>query len=289
MMYLNYWEAIELELLQLRYFLDSAKNGNFSKTAEKYMVPTSSVSASIRRLEKELGQKLFTRTANRVTLNDNGRRLLASADKILSELEQAVNDITNPPDKRVIRILVLSYRHPITNMIIEYRTKHPGVFFDLCIDHSVTDHSDYDIIIGTSDLDLRDYAHFDLCSCRIYFQVAEDHPLCGKVLTLAQLSEQPFVTMGGNMHKVIVNACERAGFTPNIIAKINDTTCYKKFMKTGDVIGHRRDLGYHPSPGMDYLNVTDFKEYQNIRVYYKEASVNGSIKNFLEFLKTKAK
>ena len=277
-----------MELLQLRYFLDSAKTGNFSKTAEKYMVPTSSVSASIRRLEQELGQKLFSRTANRVTLNENGSRLLASADKILTELEQVVNDISNPPDKRVIRILVLSYRHPISNMIIEYRTKHPGVSFDLCIDYSVTDYSGYDIIIGTSDLNIRDYSHFDLCSCRIYFQVAENHPLCGKVLTLAQLSEQSFVTMGGNMHNVIVNACEQAGFTPNIIAKINDTMCYSKFMKTGDMIGHRRDTRNHPSPGMAYLNVTDFKEYQKIRVYYKETSVTGSIKNFLEFLKTKA-
>ena len=277
-----------MELLQLRYFLESAKTGNFSKTAEKYMVPTSSVSASIRRLEQELGQKLFSRTANRVTLNENGRRLLASADKILSELEQVVNDISNPPDKRVIRILVLSYRHPFSNMIIEYRQKHPGVSFDLCIDYSIKDYSDYDIIIGTSDLQIHGYAHFDLCSCRIYFQVMEDHPLCGKVLTLAQLSEQSFVTMGGNMHDVIVNACERAGFTPNIIAKINDTMCYTKFLKTGDVIGHRRDFKNQPAAGMAYLNVTDFKEYQKICVYYKEDSVSGSIKNFLEFLKTKA-
>ena len=34
-----------MELLQLRYFYESAKNENFAKTAEKYMVPASSVSA----------------------------------------------------------------------------------------------------------------------------------------------------------------------------------------------------------------------------------------------------
>ena len=31
-----------MELLQLRYFYESAKNENFAKTAEKYMVPASS-------------------------------------------------------------------------------------------------------------------------------------------------------------------------------------------------------------------------------------------------------
>ena len=40
-----------MELLQLRYFFESAKNENFAKTAEKYMVPASSVSASVKRLE----------------------------------------------------------------------------------------------------------------------------------------------------------------------------------------------------------------------------------------------
>ena len=50
-----------MELLQLRYFFDSAKNEHFAKTAEKYWVPASSVSASIKRLEEELGCKLFDR------------------------------------------------------------------------------------------------------------------------------------------------------------------------------------------------------------------------------------
>ena len=47
-----------MELLQLRYFYESAKHENFAKTAEKYMVPASSISASVKRLEDELGCKL---------------------------------------------------------------------------------------------------------------------------------------------------------------------------------------------------------------------------------------
>jgi hypothetical protein len=43
-----------MELLQLRYFLETAKNQSFTKTAEKFYVPTTSVSASIKRLEEEI-------------------------------------------------------------------------------------------------------------------------------------------------------------------------------------------------------------------------------------------
>ena len=61
-----------MELLQLAYFCDAAITQNFSKTAEKYSVPTSNISQSIRRLEKELSVTLFDRTANRVSLNKEG-------------------------------------------------------------------------------------------------------------------------------------------------------------------------------------------------------------------------
>ena len=274
-----------MELLQLRYFLEGAKTGSFAKTAEKFMVPASSVSASIRRLEDELGQKLFSRTANRVTLNENGKHLLETVSPFLRELDQTVNDIANPPDRQVFRLLVLSYRHPITDLIVEYRKKHPGAIFDLCMDYNIENFRDYDIIIGTSDLDFPGYSHFDLRTYRIYLKVADNHPLRGKNLTLSQLREQPFATMGGNMHNIIVSACKRVGFTPNIIATVNDTMCYNKLIRNSDVIGHRRSADHSPAPGFAHLNVTDFNEYQSIRVYYKEPANAGSIKNFLEFLK----
>jgi hypothetical protein len=61
-----------MELLQLRYFLESAINENFSKTSEKYQVPPSSVSIAVKKLESELGCALFTRHKNRVELNEQG-------------------------------------------------------------------------------------------------------------------------------------------------------------------------------------------------------------------------
>ena len=63
---------IIVELLQLRYFYESAKTESFAATAQKFMVPASSVSASVKRLETELGTELFHRTSNRIVLNEKG-------------------------------------------------------------------------------------------------------------------------------------------------------------------------------------------------------------------------
>jgi len=63
-----------MELLQLKYFCDAAKTQNFSQTAKKFMVPPSDISQTVKRLEKELGVALFSRHANRIVLNENGKR-----------------------------------------------------------------------------------------------------------------------------------------------------------------------------------------------------------------------
>ena len=62
-----------MELLQLRYFYETAQTESIAKTAERHLVPASSVSASIKRLEDELGFKLFDRQSNRIVLNENGK------------------------------------------------------------------------------------------------------------------------------------------------------------------------------------------------------------------------
>ena len=55
-----------MDLLQLKYFCDSAESQNFSQTARKYQVPPSGVSQSVKRLENELGTPLFERKNNKV-------------------------------------------------------------------------------------------------------------------------------------------------------------------------------------------------------------------------------
>ena len=110
-----------MELLQLRYFFESALCENFSKTAEKYMVPVSSVSASVKRLEEELGCRLFDRNSNSILLNANGKRLQKALYTAFSELDSAVYDLSaHSTDNREIKMLIRAMRSNITDYIIEY-------------------------------------------------------------------------------------------------------------------------------------------------------------------------
>ena len=90
-----------MEMLQLRYFYESAMEESFSKTARKYMVPVSSVSASVKRLEQELGVELFTRTGNRILLTEKGKQFLTVVgvgnEKYMMSVRKSLRNVYSIP------------------------------------------------------------------------------------------------------------------------------------------------------------------------------------------------
>ena len=275
-----------MELLQLRYFYESAKTESFAKTAEKYMVPTSSVSASVKRLEKELGIKLFDRSYNTISLNANGKKFQQSICAIFSELDTAVHSITSSPiDDREIKILVRATRQKITESIIEYNSSHPNIKFKTVFDFSETNFEKYDIIIDEKADVYSDFDNFELSTLQIRLKASLKSTLCNKKLTLKQLSTQPFISWGeqSNMHKILLRACNNAGFTPNIIVHSNDIACNERLIGSGIGIG----LGSTTTKNTTFLDISDFDERYTVYCYYKSQSNYGNVEHFLNFLKSK--
>lgn len=280
-----------MEILQLRYFFESAKNESFTKTAEKFMVPTSSVSASVRLLEKELGCKLFDRAYSRIILNNNGKRLQQALFSIFSELDQAVKDLSDASaDKREIKILVRAMRNNITDYIIEYSKQYPNITFKTIFDYENISYENYDIIIDEKTDVYQEYEMFELFNMRIRLKVASNSSLLGRKVTLKQLYNKSFVSLGekSNMHKILIQACKRAGFSPNIVAQINDIQCHEKMIASGIGIGlGRENTHISDSEKVSYLDVADFNERYVVYAYYKKQSAYGNIKRFLDFLQNK--
>ncbi len=282
-----------MEILQLRYFYESAQNESFAKTAQKYMVPLSSVSASIKRLETELGCQLFDRLSNRIQLNENGKTLQNSLCMIFDELNH-VTDVLSPltPETKEIKISVRALRNEITDHIIEYTALHPQTIFKTFFDFGNTDFESYDIIIGDDPEKYPGFDYFEFSSKRIVLKVAKNHPLCGKKLHLKDLWNQPFISMGEHTstHKMLSAACKSEGFSPNFIVQTNDLLCYNKYVQAGIGIGiGRYNPGEPEVSNIENLNVVDFIARQTIYIFYKKQSVHGNIKTFLDFLQSKVK
>lgn len=279
-----------MELLQLQYFFESAKTENFAKTAGKHFVPTSSVSGSVRRLEKELGCQLFDRSSNRLTLNRNGKRLFQALQVAFDEIDSAVKDLTTVEDNREIRILVRAMRGNVTDYIIEYNRTMPHVQFQINFDNADQDFEKYDIIIDErSDL-YPTHERMELCHMRMRLVVSRNSSLSRKKLTMKQLSAHQFITLGeqSHMHKTLLDACKKAGFHPNISIRSNDMKYYEKLVDSGIGIGVERDNPKNMRlRNISYLDVSDFVEESVVFAYYKKEAAYGNIAQFLQFLSSK--
>ncbi|WP_274917624.1 LysR substrate-binding domain-containing protein [Streptomyces sp. WZ-12] len=73
-----------MEIRQLRYFLTVAEELHFGRAAERLHIVQSAVSQQLRRLERELGTELFTRSTRVVRLTAAGERLLPYAREMLA-------------------------------------------------------------------------------------------------------------------------------------------------------------------------------------------------------------
>src|SRR3954449_8305414 len=80
-----------MELRHLRYFLAIAEERSFTRASERLWVAQPGLSTQIRRLEAELGVKLFERHSRGVDLTQAGELLLLRARLALAAAEAATD------------------------------------------------------------------------------------------------------------------------------------------------------------------------------------------------------
>lgn len=117
-----------MELQQLRFFLAAAELESFTRGAKRAFVSQPALSASIAKLEAEVGVKLFTRNKRNVVLTPAGRMFLKRARRIVDECVQAKDELKHHDVQRMLRLGVVNTVSValVARLIEQYRRENPA-------------------------------------------------------------------------------------------------------------------------------------------------------------------
>ena len=81
-----------MEIRTLRYFLETAREGNMTRAAERLFVSQPTMSKQLKELEKELGTQLFIRSNYSIKLTEAGMLLKKRAEDILTLVDKTKDE-----------------------------------------------------------------------------------------------------------------------------------------------------------------------------------------------------
>ena len=91
---------------QIELFIEVYNAGNITKAAEKLFVTQQSVSHSLKRLEEDVGRKLFVRTVNGVRPTPEGERFYSTFSPIVLSYRDALERYAASDPESVINLAI---------------------------------------------------------------------------------------------------------------------------------------------------------------------------------------
>lgn len=280
-----------MDLLQLTYFCHAAQTENFSKTAEHFFVPPSNVSQTVKRLERELGTRLFQREANKITLNEFGKAFYQNVSRALELIEEGKRKVENTRDDNggKIKLLVYTCRRIVTKTVEAFKNDFPDASFVI---HHTKDGSngDYDLIISDRAFPSRLSEKTLLLSEKIMLACHKKHKFASAPhVSTRDLAQEEFISMsqGNSLHTLLTEICAQEGITPKIAIQSDDPFYVRKYLD--------EKLGLAFVPAISWRGtfsentvLKPFGDYvRNTFVFYDNPQFMPKIqKQFLKYLKT---
>jgi LysR family transcriptional regulator for metE and metH len=218
---------MDVDIRHLKMVAAVAECGSLTRAGDQLHLTQSALSHQLRDLESRLAVPLFLRVGKRMVLTPAGERLLASARRVLSEIDTAEDEIRRLAVSREgpLRVTTECYTcyHWLPPLLKGFRRRHPRV--DVRIDVESTARpidalleARIDLALVSSPTSDRRIVSTPLFRDDLVGLVAPSHPLAQRRrVTVADLEgETLFVYAPKEESRVVVQLIEPAGVRPRI-------------------------------------------------------------------------
>ena len=192
-----------MDFSQLVTFLEVAKLGSFSRAGQKVFRTQSAVSAQIRQLEQEYGDRLLDRSGKDVTLTPAGRVLLAYAERLIQlrdESKLAVADHGGAPrGKLVIGANEATCLYVLPDVFAKYCRLYPEVQLSIYrnFSYKITEkleNGTIDVGIVTLPIKSSKLKTIPIFRDQLMWMVSPQSPLAKQdVVSISEIARQPML------------------------------------------------------------------------------------------------
>eukprot|EP00130_Batrachochytrium_dendrobatidis_P008438 XP_006683313.1 hypothetical protein BATDEDRAFT_93072 [Batrachochytrium dendrobatidis JAM81] len=221
-----------MDIRQVTYFVEVAKQKNFTRAASTLHISQPSLSKTIKKLEDELGTPLFYRVAKGLELTNTGRVFLTNAKNVLDAFDNLTAQLDDVGElkKGEIKIGI----PPIigaaffSTVISKYIELYPSI--QISLNEVGSNKIKQEVSQGELDVGLicnlpiqkENYETIQLLKDPLMLIVQKDNPLSGKKsIQFSDLENEPMILYRRDfsLHDRIMEACRSHGFHPNVVCK----------------------------------------------------------------------
>ena len=258
-----------MELHQLRYFCAVARAGNFTRAAEDQHVAQPSLSQQIRKLEDELGAKLFDRLPRLARLTDFGKAFLPKAGEILRQVGQARTEIQEMSRTEVGTVIVGAIPtiapYFLGPVLARFARRYPAV--SISVVEEITPillerlHNGHvDVVVLALPVRGEELISEELFREPLFAALPLSHPLAEReTLALTEIRQDPFLLLkeGHCFRENTLSACRRSRVSPNVVFESGQFSTIVSMVATGMGVSVVPAMAVERHPGCKFVRIGD--------------------------------
>ena len=282
-----------MEIMQIRYFLEVANSQHITQSAKKLHIAQPALSQSIKRLENELGVRLFIKKGRNVILSEYGKYLQKELLLIMDKFDNLPKELLKMANLnyKTIHINVLAASSMVTEAIIEYEKTDKNINFQL-LQSEKAENPDIELTTKMFYKISRENKNtqFSIPE-KIFLAVPNNEKYKNiKSLKLADVANEQFISLMGS--KQFRYICDRflnhAGVNPHIVFESDSPEAVKNMIAANLGIGFWPEFtwGKIDNDNVKLIEISEPECSRNIVITCNADRLsNKNVYDFFEFLK----
>jgi DNA-binding transcriptional LysR family regulator len=276
-----------MDITQLEVFLAVAREGSFSRAADKLHRTQSAVSQAVRKLEMELGEALFDRASRDGLLTDAGRVLQEYAERLLNLRDNAKEALSELRELQKGRLVIGANEFTalyLLRVLAEFGRLHPAI--RVMVQRSLGSQIPDDVLRHKCEFGVLTYDPQDaeLASVVVYsdeliFVVPPKHPLARESrVSIRQLGAESFVAhiVSSPYREKVIQAFRKYKTPLHMGVELPTLQAIKLFVAMGNGVAFLPEISVEDEIARGDLvriAVQELNVHRKLRLIYRKSAI----------------